>query len=443
VKNQKPKLTKDRSLTIPNLRAIENCSNIFTKGHLHTFFILVAGFSMFAGLMIANQRTLDAAEVTKLQQVPSILSEPLKSQLLSRRSVLTQRLAALDLKFKTFDSGACNNGVEEGSAEYLYCLATFNRLSKQLSAYDSDAKKFNRRIIFKKRVALLSGGAFKIGNKIRAFARKSFTLVKGVSKVMIGVWHAERGSYQRARTLARFSELAEMEELLRSLEHEKRALLKKEILRTVISGDFDSRLFSRYPDKFSLTLLRAHMNLQSGNYDAALGQIAAARNMNIESPALADAAVYARQMKAVAMERQRPANPALIRHQENMAGAYAGWTLGMLLTDADMDATAVQVLTTSAQTLAREGNIDDAKTAFELTKSLSDGSGKNKVWLPSSGIYDGASEANILLDALEYGQHDWNKSLSFLRLAHKASPDNQRINEALAHAQALMASEVK
>jgi len=385
-----------------------------------------------------------AVDIPELLAVPDTLAKPAKSQLLDQHKVLSGRIANLEKKIINFNS-ECHS-VDKGSVAADKCRRSQGRLQSKLQSYIVDAKAFNLRIGFEEGRALLMGYAFKMGAKMRAFAHQSLKSINSTSRVLISIWYAERGDYQRARHFIALpgnmaDDLQEMDSLLRSLERKKRKLLKTAIPRLVISGGFDSRLFSRYPDKFSLTLLRAHMNLQSGNYDAALGQIAAARNMNIESPALAGAAVYARQMKAAAMERQRPADSALIRHQENMAGAYAGWTLGMLLTDADMDATAVQTLTTSAQTLAREGNIDDAKTVFELAKSLSDGSGKNKAWLPSSGVYDGASEANILLDALEYGRHDWNKSLSFLRLAHKASPDNQRINEALAHAQALMASQ--
>jgi len=56
-------------------------------------------------------------------------------------------------------------------------------------------------------------------------------------------------------------------------------------------------------------------------------------------------------------------------------------------------------------------------------------------------MYDGVSEADILLDALEYGQQDWQRSMQFLKLAHKAEPNNEQISEAIAHTQALMASQ--
>jgi hypothetical protein len=217
--------------------------------------------------------------------------------------------------------------------------------------------------------------------------------------------------------------------------------LKKAITRVVISGDFDSRLFSRYPDKFSISLLRAHLSIKSQDFSVALKQIELAGKMNIESQSLADAEIYIRQMKRSAMEKQLPTIPALITHQKNLAGAYAGWSLGMLLMDADMDATAIQILNKSAQALAREGNIEDSTVVYNLLNSIPENDGENQSWLLSPGIYDYASEADILLDALEYGAGDWNESLLFLNLAHKASPDNKRINEAIAHTQALTASQ--
>lgn len=351
---------------------------------------------------------------------------------------------------------SCKSVASDDKQLISWCKDLTRKIAPLWRTYEKDVRQYGSDLksalisgnpeSYKEKVALLLGNAFKAGAGMRAYAHQSLMSIKDMSRVLIGVWYAERGDYQRARHLANIQnvtadELKEMNDLLLSLERNKRTLLKKIIPRLVISGDFNSSIFSRYPDKFSLSLLRAHMNIKSHNYDEALKQIASARQVNIESPALDEAEVYIRQMKASAMEKHKPTAPALITHQENMAGAYAGWILGTLLMDADMDTPAALVLNRSARTLAREGNIDDSKTVFRLANKLPEGSGENKGLLPSSGIYDSASEADILLDALEYGKHDWKRSLSFLKLAHRASPDNERINEAMAHAQALMASQ--
>jgi len=388
--------------------------------------------------------TAYAVEIPDLLDVPVALSEPVRSQFLDQHQGLANRLTNLENSISVFNSDCAS--VDKGSVAASNCRDRQGSLQSLLRTYIMDVTAFNRRIAFQKGMTLLVGSAFKMGSRMRAYAHQSLKSLKDISRILIGVWYAERGSYQRARHLASLpnitaEELKEMDSVLLSLERKKRKLLKKSIPRLVISGDVNSRLFSRYPVKFGISLLKAHLNIKSGNYDIALRQIATARNMHIKSPALAEAEVYVRQMKASAMEKKSPTNPALITHQANMASAYAGWSLGMALMDADMDATAVQVLSTSAQTLAREENIEDSKTIFRLAHKIQESHGESKDWLPSPGIYDTASEADILLDSLEYGNHDWNRSLMFLKLAHKASPGNERIKEAIAHAQALMASE--
>jgi hypothetical protein len=442
---QKPELTIKRSSSTTGAAAKNDHVNPSIKERLRTFLIIISVSLMYAALIVTTPAESYAAEVTKLSQVPASLSDPLKSRLMSERAKLAERLTELNLKFREFDKVCAD--VEEDSAEDAYCQATAGRLTGKLSAHDSDVKKFNRRIAVEERVTVLIGNAFRMGSRIRAYADKSLNSAKDISRVLIGAWHAERGSYQKARHLARFPDISqkdevlnEIEDILLSLEREQRALLKKAITRLVISGDFDSRFFSKYPDKFSISLLQAHMNIKSQNYDDALRNIDSAKKMNIESQALADTETYVRQMKVSAMEKRTPTDPALITHQKNLAGAYAGWTLGMLLMDSNMDATAIQVLTKSAQTLAREGKTGDSTTVFSLMNKIPEKVEKNQDWLPSPGIYDTASEADILFDSLEYGSGDWKRSLLFLELAHKASPDNERINEAIAHTQALIAS---
>ncbi len=444
--HRKPELTKKRSSSTPGAGAKNNCMNCYIKERLWTLLIVMSLLLMCMSWIITTPEGLCAAEVTELRQVPSTLSDPLKSQFISGRAILANRLTELRLKFSQFDKDCAD--VEEDSAEDSYCQATAGRLTDKLSAYDSDVKKINRLIAVEEGVTVLIGNAFRMGSQIRAYAHKSLNSAKDISRVLIGAWHAERGSYQKARHLARFPDISQKDEILNeiddillSLEREQRELLKKSITRLVISGDFNSRFFSQYPDKFSISLLQAHMNIKSQNYDAALNKIASAKIMNIESQALAEAETYVRQMKISAIEKLTPTDPALITHQKNLAGAYAGWSLGLLLMDSDMDATAIQILNTSAQTLAREGETGDSTILFRLINKIPEKEEKNRAWLPSSSIYDYASEADILLDSLEYGRGDWKRSLLFLELAHKASPGNEKINEAIAHTQALIASQ--
>ncbi len=414
--------------------------NIFYKNLSNVFFFLLCALFY----IVVNPAASQAAKIAALNKVPVTLPEPVRSRLLSRRKELSLQLKALNLNLKTFDESHCTTGIEEGSSEDLHCQAEYNRLKSKLAVYDSDVKIFNQSITLGEGMEVLLGNAFKIGLKIRAYVRTSVHSLTDASRVLIGLWYAEQGSYAKARRLAGLYEtssqnLKEMNEILLSLERKKHKMLNKAITRAVISGSFDAASLKRYPGRFSQSLLRAHMNIKSGNYDLALRQIASAKEMKIESKALADAEVYVRQMRASAAEKHTPTTPAMILHQQNMAAAYAGWSLGMLLMDADMDLPAVMILSKSAKTMSREDNIEDSRIIFRLANKIAQSNGDAPKRLLASGIYDTASEADILLDSLEYGRGDWARSLSFLNLAHKASPHNERINEALAHAEALMA----
>jgi len=410
----------------------------------HFFLFIAVGALIQIALIFSNPATAHGAKATRISDVPSALAEPLKSRLLSRRKELTRRLGALNKKFKTFDESNCTAGVEDGSVEDLRCKAEYNRLKGKLAEYDSDVKIFNQSIALGEGMAVLLGDAFNIGLKVRAYVRTSVHSLADASRVFIGLWYAEQGSYGKARRLAGLDEasdqtLAEMKGILLSLERKKNKLLKKAITRAVISGSFDGPLLTQYPGRFSQTLVSAHMNIKSGNYDLALRQIAAAKEMNIESEALADAEVYVRQMRASAKEKHVPADPAAIKHRQNMGAAYAGWSLGMLLMDAHMDLPAVMLLSKSAKTMAREGNIEDSAIIFRLANKIAESSVDDRKGFSLSRIYDTASETDIFLDSLEYGRGDWARGLSFLNIAHKASPHNERINEAIAKTEAFMA----
>jgi len=345
-----------------------------------------------------------------------------------RRIPLTRRIRV--------QVSSCNNVATDDRQLVSWCRQEGREIVPIWKAYEESVHQYQddlrlaKRSRSSKEKALLLGYAFKMGDRMRAYAHQSLKSLKDVSRILIGVWNAERGSYEKARHLASLSNvnddvLKDLDDILLSLEREQRALLKKEITRTVISGKFNGRLFSRYPINFSLSLVRAHTAIKSHDYDMALRQLAVARKMTIESPALADAELYVRQMKASAMEKKYPSNPALITHQANM------------------DAPAALVLADSAKTLAREGNIEDSKTIFRLANTIPGRQEANGGGLPASGVYDSASEPDIFFDALDYGNHDWKRSLQFLNIAHKAAPNNERISEAMAHVQAFMASEVK
>lgn len=114
-------------------------------------------------------------------------------------------------------------------------------------------------------------------------------------------------------------------------------------------------------------------------------------------------------------------------------GALAAWNLGLLLIEGGQAAQADVALGEARERMLRAG-AQPGDFNLELIGGLQRrvrGEGTAGMTAPSiPRIYDGTSKADLMLDALEYGQKSWTRSLRFLEIAMTAAPDNSRIREA-------------
>ncbi|MDX8399057.1 MAG: hypothetical protein R8K20_02265, partial [Gallionellaceae bacterium] len=87
-----------------NLRRIIDRLKIYNKERACNSLTFVIGLLTYAGLMIASPAISYAVDVTELRQVPSTLSDAIKSNLQARRTEFSNQLSLLNLKFNTFDN---------------------------------------------------------------------------------------------------------------------------------------------------------------------------------------------------------------------------------------------------------------------------------------------------------------------------------------------------
>jgi len=379
----------------------------------------------------------------QLCAISSDLPDPPKSQLSTERNILASRLSALEAEINIFNKDC--EYVTIGSVKDGECMERNQSLLSSQADWNSDTQVFCRKVAMLHKQALLMGAAFKMGAEVRAYVSTTLSSITDISRVLIGVWQAEQGRYDKARRMAQLHDIKpgdkffnDLDDHWLSLWEEQQALIDNEINRLVITGEFDKNILPRILFE---SLMQAHLSVNSGDYETALKHIYDAKIYGFgNSQAFADVELFVRQMKVSANEKLSTPDPSLIEHQRNLASSYASLTLGLHLMEAQMDTVAIQALSEAADKFAKEGNIEDSKLAFKLVDNVS--RGKERKWkeLRLPRVYDGASEAHILLDALEYGRGDWNRSLKFLKLARDAQPNNSAIGEALALTRALAAS---
>ena len=114
------------------------------------------------------------------------------------------------------------------------------------------------------------------------------------------------------------------------------------------------------------------------------------------------------------------------------AKAQAAWNLAFFLIDQGKNDEALQYFKE-----ARAGFDDGSFEASMLDRGIQE----VKQIVPSPQIPVYKSRADALLDALQYGNRDWDKSYTYLQVAHKANPNDLAVRDALNYFEALYAGE--
>lgn len=237
----------------------------------------------------------------------------------------------------------------------------------------------------------------------------------------IGLWHAERGQYTSARQILAATTSTTDDPVLEDFGRALKALAEEELgALSVISKD---------P---ALTRVRSH--LVAGDYQAA----AAACNKH---PQIRHA--------INAFGETHQTTQEIISKKRKEAAANAGLKLADHLSEHDSFSAAIVTLRQSAEIFSSLGLIETAADTLWMAESYV-GIEPDKAKVTASdpqpffpigydskqAYFTKASRADLILDALDYGAGDWQRSISYLEIAQKVDADNLMISRALAYVRA-------
>ena len=279
---------------------------------------------------------------------------------------------------------------------------------------------------------LVTGRAFGNGDDVRAHARSVLKSPPLEARVAIGLWQASRGYYGRARRSTSAMELfkgdpvlADFDARLAALEAEQWRLTGNNALQLVVIGEYDWNGLGALTPAVAGPLLLAHLDARTGNFARAIAFVGGVATRMPDNPGPRQAVEY--------LERLRKAEET--GRDPIVVSAYAALTLGLHLVDGGDGIAANRLLTEAGALLGRAGRRHDADLAFDIAELARDGS--ITTGSAPAGVYDYASETDILLDALDYGRGDWRRAIRFLDDAGGGAPHDPAIAAAAFRIRAL------
>lgn len=279
---------------------------------------------------------------------------------------------------------------------------------------------------------LVTGRAFGDGDRVRAHARAVLKSAPLEARVAIGLWQASRGYYGRARRSTSAGELfkgdpilADFDDRLAALEAEQWRLTGNNVLQLVVMGEYDWNGLGALTPVIAGPLLLAHLGARTGDYARATALVRAVATGMPDNPGPGQAVEYLERLRNVEATAGDPI----------VVSAYAALTLGLHLVDGGDGTAANRLLTEAGALLSGAGRRHDADLAFDIAElaragSITTGS------MPA-GVYDNATETDILLDALDYGRGDWRRAIRFLDDAGGGAPHDPAIAAAAFRIRAL------
>ena len=279
---------------------------------------------------------------------------------------------------------------------------------------------------------LVAGRAFGDGGRVRAHARSVLKSALLEARVAIGLWQAGRGYYGRARRSTLATELfsgdpvfADFDDRLAALEAEQWRLTGSNALQLVVIGEYDWNGLGALTPVIAGPLLLAHLGARTGDYAGAIALVRTVAKLMPDNPGPGQAIEYLEGLRTVEATGGDPI----------VVSAYAALTLGLHLVDGGDGTAANRLLTEAGALLGRAGRHHDADLAFDIAELARDGS--ITTGSAPAGVYDYASETDILLDALDYGRGDWRRAIRFLEDAGGSAPHDPTIAAAAFRIRAL------
>lgn len=282
-----------------------------------------------------------------------------------------------------------------------------------------------------------TGKAFKRNKDLLDFINKANWSTKTEAEVILGILMAERGRYDDAVRYLQQAAVSEPNEPVITSALEQAMKLKEEKKEiTQGAGHLRHRVIN--PDEFAYLPLQAQADLVIAkasvsveDYDSAVKSLNAALNLAPTDKKLRDALVYARQLKT-ARDEEATGKPTLEWYEApaTRAKANAAWTLGLYLSDKGDYVGATKYLRETQQFYSKGSDNRLLNKLIDNMENLA----------PIEHRYPSYStKADAILDALEYGKGDWQRSLEYLEAAHKVDANNLPVRDALNYLEGLHA----
>lgn len=333
-------------------------------------------------------------------------------------------------------SGTSTLGLKGTSAPTLELKSTSPAVSGLKSPKFSKGTKYSAPVDVRD-LNVTTGKAFKRNKGLLDVIDKANWSTKTKAEVVLGILMAERGRYDDAVRYLQQAAIAVPNEPVITLALEQAMKLKEEKTK-ITQGAGHLRHNVINPDEFAYLPLQAQADLVIAkasvsveDYDSAVKSLNAALNLVPTDKKLRDALVYARQLKTARDEKAtgKPA-PEWYEAPATRAKANAAWTLGLYLSDKGDYAGATKYLREAQQFYSKGYNNRLLNKLIDNMKDLA----------PIEDRYPSyPTKAGAILDALEYGKGNWQRSFKYLEAAHKVDANNLPVRDALNYLKGLHA----
>ena len=288
-----------------------------------------------------------------------------------------------------------------------------------------------------------TGKAFKLGQKLRDYAtHASNWSIKARATLMRGIVEAERGMYGRAVYL-----LKQIEEdipgvpiIREGLDHAN-YLINIQTARTK-AGPLAQEIIqpedlSQLPLKARVKVFTAAVSANAGDYLDAIRLLQEALKEAPNEPSIRGALTYVADLKAaedllidIALNKSSDQAPDRFADARRRAKQNAASRLGWHLVEKEDYPGAVRYFKEVLK--SEEGDTAYKWTMQECIKNVQQ---LKPTPIPGFPIYP--SKADVILDALEYGNGNWEESLRYLEVAYRADPGNLHVRDARNYLQGL------
>ncbi|MCH8807824.1 MAG: hypothetical protein IH986_17300, partial [Planctomycetes bacterium] len=360
--------------------------------------------------------------------------------MLSQLKGITGESADTKADSLSLKSGISTFGLKGTSASTLELKSTSPALFGLKPPKFSKGTKYSAPVDMRD-LNVTTGKAFKKKKDLLDVIDKANWSTKTKAEVVLGILMAQRGRYDDAvRYLQQAAVVVPNEAVITSALEQAMKLKEEKTKITQQAGHLRHNVIN--PDEFTYLPLQAQADLVIAkasvsieDYDSAVKSLNAALKLAPTDKKLRDALVYARQLKAARDEKitGRP-DPGWYEAAATRAKANAAWKLGLYLSEKSDYAGAVNYLKETQQFYSKGYKNKLLNELIDNVKNLAPIEDRYPIY---------PTKAEAILDALEYGKGNWQRSLKYLEAAHKVDPNNLPVRDALNYLETVVPTKIR